>query len=72
MEAWRVIMKKNRPNSQKSVLSRGFAVLYSKMNNRENVILLEEPKEVLLLGFAELLQLQASKRKLTFIRSRET
>lgn len=60
--------KKN--NSQKSVLSGGFAALYSKMNNRENVILFVEPKEVIPSGFAEFLQLQAKKRELTFGRSR--
>lgn len=35
-------------NSHKSVLSRGIALLYSKMNNKENVFLLVEPKKVLL------------------------
>lgn len=60
-------------NSQECLSSLGeFAALYSKMNNRENVILLVEPKEVILSGFAELLQLQAKKRELTFGRRRET
>lgn len=63
--------QKKKQQSKECLSSLGeFAALYSKMNNRENVILLVEHKEVIPSGFAEFLQLQAKKRELTFGRSR--
>lgn len=72
MESLHEKIKNEKTQQSKECPLQGICVLYSEMNNRENAILLEEPKYVLLLGFAELLQLQANKRKLTFGRSRET